>query len=288
MPNEITATGTTGGNNAGGTPQASALDQNPAMTMHKFRVPIFNESNPTLFFNTTEYILTTNGITNEKEKFASLLQVLDPKYAELLHGIITGTYEDPYTRARQILETRFGESSEQKLNGTRYEPGTKPSRILQSVRNLAGPTAPDDLIKAAWMKNLPLNTRTILAAARKADLNELAEIADSIHSAGVEAVTTPEVSAVQSGPTTDLLVNMMNALTSLTREVASIKAREPRSRSRERRSPSERRYRPRSPSKNRHTKIINNLCWYHFKFDNDAHRCVRGCKYFETHSGNEK
>lgn len=133
-----------------------------------------------------------------------------------------------------------------------------------------------------------------MKAAKNTTLDDLAAIADEIHicdtqdsivsRSNVAACNLMQTSAEPSIMQNNLLVNLVNAVaqipnvisivSQLTQEVAALKSTHC-SRSMERkRSNSPRPYRQKTPrgasSFLRHTKIVNNQCWYHYKYDADA------------------
>lgn len=270
----------------------------------KFRLPEFDATCPEIWFAAGDVIFAQNGVISEHAKFSSLLQHLDSARLKNIQSVISNPNElQPYSKARQILLNLYAQSAEQKfeqlmdpLRGIQISKDLKPSLMLEEIKRLGnGVIADDALIKRIWMQKLPANVRSHIVANDHLNLNldelvRTADVVSRILSPLQNTVASVETSATLNENT--VINTLVAAVSALTQEVSAIKSDFQRnSRSRDRRSPEPPRYRPRTPSRYRHPRIINNLCWYHFKFDSNARRCVKGCKNFnkfttENSSGN--
>ena len=293
------------GNQSTGTPIMSTGSVNLQLP-GKYWLPEFDHTNPDIWFDAADIIFNQNGITSEQAQFSGLLQVLDVMRMKNIQSIIKNKNElQPFTKAKAILLSLYGEFEEQKfeqllgsLSQAQTNSNLTPSLLLEEIRRLGcGVVNDEKVIRKMWMQRLPPNIKSHVATDERNNLSldKLVRTADLVH-----RILNPTVSHVASvsqpsqSAETFLIQNLLTAVTSLTNEVNAIKLNMGRdSRPRDRRSPDpgysrssadHRNSWPRSRS--RHTKIINNVCWYHFKFDSEARKCVKGCKHFQR-SGNK-
>jgi hypothetical protein len=263
----------------------------------KYRLPDFDYACPEVWFAASDVIFRDNNVQTEQAKFSALLQRL---YSTRLKNILTIIADQdelqPYTRARQILLNLYAQSAEQKFeqllgqSGGAVKEGLKPSLLLDEIRRLGNGIIDDEaLIKKIWMQRLPQNVWSHVASSeQKLPLDELVRIADVV--SNIVNPTPAAVTAVAVQPTVaptpdPLIANLVSAITVLTNEVSAIKVTmNERSRSRNRDgSPNSRRDRSRSstPYRRYGYYVKNDVCTYHFRYGNNARRCIKGCKHYK-------
>ncbi|XP_018392799.1 PREDICTED: uncharacterized protein LOC108771890 [Cyphomyrmex costatus] len=171
----------------------------------------------------------------------------------------------------------------------------KPSQFLRHLRGLAGSVVGDGLLRTVWLSRLPAYIQPHLVTRTADTLEQLADMADAI----VEATRAPmfQIAEAARAPvrqdTNDdasieaklelrlaqfrlsLQQELAEQLTAIRRSIEAIG--EPRSR-RDDRSDGRRRRRSCSRSRPReHGHASNGLCWYHWRYGPDAHRCEAPC-----------
>lgn len=146
----------------------------------------------------------------------------------------------------------------------------KPSQFLRRLQINAGRTFPDDLFRMIWMQGLPTKFRTTMVTQRDKTLSELADMADDIQEATSSDQNICEVSTSRE---TELLL----AIERLRLEVAEVRQQVDNRRSRGR-SPTPYRGRKRSNARP-HSSQPSDECWYHWKYQDRARKCVPPCKW---------
>lgn len=258
------------------------------------RVPPFWPADPELWFAQVENQFALAGVTADDTKFHYVAGHLDAKYASEVRDVLTKPPSNgKYDKLKSELIIRLSASQDQKTRQLleHEEIGDrKPTQFLRHLRNLAGTVVPDTVLKPLWLSRLPSSTQAILATQQKADLDELAVLADAV----LEAAPRPLV-AETSFPPTSSLESMMERLTimmtaklgemanTLRQEMAAISEDRPRSRSSHSRSSTQPRSRSRSSSRHE-----EDICWYHRRFGDQASKCTTPCRYTASGSGNER
>jgi hypothetical protein len=306
-------------NNSAGTAKEGIAEK-------RFKLPEFDVNTPELWFATAEVIFSANNVVDEKSKFAHLLQHIDSTIAKNIQSVIlNSSAENPFTAAKEALLNLYADSVDKKLDKllskVSLEAFGKPSLLLQEIKRLTagcGEVENEQFLKSFFLRKLPPLTRAILADTENLlTVDQLAKKADLIQDSGVPTSLTHSINMVDSTAYTarpeqttnnannNLLSTLTNAMALLTTEVAALKGRHGRDRSRslspdhsrprshsrgyrrhyDRDQSTKRKYRSNTP--NRHTEMIGDKCWYHNKYQSKAHRCQFGCKYFPTMSENE-
>lgn len=247
------------------------------------RPPPFWAEEPTVWFSQLEGNFILSGIKDEDTKFYYVTSTLEHRYAAEVKDIIvsppkTGKYE----RLKSELIKRLSASREKEVKQLlmHEELGDRrPSQFMRHLQSLAGPTVPEEFIRTIWTSRLPTALQPIIVSQKTSDLQELADLADSVH----EIVpSTPQVAAA-SAPKETELQSMARQISELSRRVEALSSRDHRSRtrSRSRRSSPDRKT-TRSQSNYRKFPV----CWYHSKHGKDANFCVKPCDYkSENHHG---
>lgn len=167
----------------------------------------------------------------------------------------------------------------------------KPSQLIRYLRNLAGETATEEVIRAIWMKGLPAYLQLILASQQNSQLDDVATLADAIMDMQLRAThSSPPatIAETSASPQQSNIVDLFRqALEPLTQQIAALSTRinqqgsyqrhRSRSRSHGRGDNSSGRSNSTSRSKNSN----NSVCWYHRRHGDKAERyiCTRPCSY---------
>ncbi|KFM66691.1 hypothetical protein X975_02212, partial [Stegodyphus mimosarum] len=146
------------------------------------------------------------------------------------------------------------------------------------MRNLAGETVGEPLLKSLWISRLPQNTQSILAALSD-DLPKLAVVADKI----TDLTTLPHIN---SAATASASPNEQQ-VAELTKQVneLSLAIKKSRERSCERRDSYPQRNSRRSRSNGRYRQYkepCSDICFYHTNFGSKAPKCVSPCNFRQS------
>ncbi|XP_076664946.1 uncharacterized protein LOC143367207 [Andrena cerasifolii] len=234
-----------------------------------------------------------SGVTTDSTKFGYILGALYPRYAAEVRDIIVNPPPiDPYGRLKSELIRRLSLSQEQKtrrLLEHKEFGDRKPSQFLRHLRELGGAVIPDTVLRTLWVGRLPTAMQLVLATQRDIDLDKVAELADAIAETSTPRAHVAEVSLSAGNNVVALLNTKMAQLAvSLREEISAIRQEivsnsRPSRRGRELRPRSPDRVRARTLSTSRHGK--RGMCWYHWKFDSGAHKCIIPCTY---NAGNDQ
>lgn len=236
--------------------------------------PPFWKTNPSLWFIQLEAQFALAKITCESTKFNHVVAAVDADILTSVSDIIVSPpTETPYTALKTRLIESHSESEESRirtlLQGVELG-DLRPSQLLSRMRNLAGNTVGEALLKSLWLSRLPHTTRSIVGALGEA-LPQLATVADKIHDLGV----SPQVNAASSSIPSQASLEIQIA--QLSQRISELTARvDKRSRPREKRF---RNNNSRSRSRGRYKEPANNQCFYHTNFGKNARKCVPPCSF---------
>uniref|UniRef100_A0A6P7GMP4 Uncharacterized protein LOC114339962 n=1 Tax=Diabrotica virgifera virgifera TaxID=50390 RepID=A0A6P7GMP4_DIAVI len=193
--------------------------------------------------------------------------------SEVRDIIVSPPATERYVKLKSELIKRLSASQQQKIKRLleHEELGDRrPSQFLRHLQSLAGTTVPNNIVRSLWLGRLSSSTQAILATQAKASLDAVAELADTISEAVAPRVHISEVSNARETE----LAEMKIQLASLSQAQAQTNTyRRNRSNSRGRHYPRDRSY-----SRERNSDI----CWYHYRFGEQAQKCSPPCK----HQGN--
>lgn len=257
----------------------------PSVDHVSVKVPPFIPSDPELWFTLLESSFDAAGITRDGTRYGYAVSSLDPKYAvEVRDILIKPASERSYVQLKSELIKRMGSSQEHNTRRLlENEPlgDRKPSQFLRHLRGLAGAAFPEDLLQTLWLGRLPKQVQALLAGHKDLSLDKRADIADSVADVyGPLAVVSEAANGSASINTR--LDFMQNALTTALQELAAIKMRQEDDRPRRSmRQRSRSRSRPRSRGQ-------EGMCWYHWKFGQQANKCQNPCNFSAAPAENER
>ena len=246
------------------------------------KIPPFWPADPEMWFAQVETQFALAAVTTEDTKFNYVAGNLDAKYAMEVRDILTNPpSREKYTRLKTELIRRLSASQDQKTRQLleHEEIGDrKPSQFLRHLRNLAGNVFSDDALRPLWLGRLPGSMQAILATQKEATLDKMAELADAIS----DSVPRVQVSEATASPQLDAMFQQLTLLTAKMAEVTAslqeIAVVKERSRSRSR-------GRSQHRSRNR---THPGMCWYHWRFGNQATRCDKPCNFEADSAGNDQ
>ncbi|XP_054267189.1 uncharacterized protein LOC128989332 [Macrosteles quadrilineatus] len=160
------------------------------------KLPPFWADRPSLWFAHVDSQFTISGITSEDTRFHYVVSQLETRYAVEVEDIITNPpATNRYAVLRSKLIERLSNSEEEcvrQLISDEDIGDRKPSQFLRHLRSLLGPAQlQDNILRALWLRRLPVNIQAILTAQNELPLDKLADIADKV----IEVSTrTPQVS----------------------------------------------------------------------------------------------
>lgn len=254
----------------------------------KIKVPSFSPEDPELWFALLEGQFETHGVTEDSSKFIHVTNNLDLQYAKAVKDIIVKPpAEKRYDRIKAELIKRLSASHEKKVKQllTHEELGDrKPSQFLRHLQDLAGPSVPDDFLRSIWCNRLPHNIQTVLASQSSQSLEQLADLADRIQELTSPYNVVASTHNPSRPPPSEDIMELKKMVQQLTLKLeehtrgSCCSARQPRP---QRQSTS----RQRSRSNSCYKKYP--MCWYHSKFGDKAHNCIKPCD-FSSKPGNAR
>nr|XP_054770804.1 uncharacterized protein LOC129278684 [Lytechinus pictus] len=264
--------------------QAPAAAQPMMMSALAIKLPPFWKTDPLVWFAQAEAQFSTRGISSEATKYSHVIAALPQEVAQEVRDILICPPENnQYQTLKEKLMARVSASEQRRVQMllTEEELGDrKPSQLLRRMEQLLGDqTLEKGIFKQLFLQRLPVNVRLILASTSEAlSLSDLSELADRIIEAQPEshgAISAVAQKPGEAKPRNDL-ENQVSELTRLVRElttvVGNMQRRQSRSRSR-RRDTSARRDAQSTGA------AAGELCWYHSKYGDNAHRCRPPCAH---------
>lgn len=156
----------------------------------------------------------------------------------------------------------------------------KPSQLLRKMRELAGKSLSDDFLTTLWFQRLPSEIQTVLSVSSES-LDNLAKLADKIIDVRGNSITNSVCAASYSAPrqTDNSPLSEMSALraeiSALRNQVEHLSRAKTKQNSRWRnKSP----HRP-SSSYRKSPHRSDTLCFYHYKFGENALKCKKPCSF---------
>jgi hypothetical protein len=227
------------------------------------RIPPFWKTNPALWFSQLETQFVVSGISSDTTKYHTVVGLIEARVLSEVPDLIL---QPQTTLLYQTLKTRlldrFTDSEERRLKKLLRDidlGDRKPSTLLCEMRSLSTGAISEDVLKSLWLQRLPNQMQAILTVSSET-LNKLALMADKIADATdlheIRSVAAPTISVESLG----------QQIATLTKQVEKLMSRRSNSRSRNRQH--------RSASRDNKP-----LCWYHFKFGNQATKCQPPCNF---------
>lgn len=242
------------------------------------RIPPFWPEEPEVWFAQVESQFLISGISSDATKFNFITSQLDQEHARIVKDVIINPpASDRYEKLKYELIKRISQSREKRtLQLLQHEElgDRKPSQFLRHLKSLAGPEIPNDFLLTIWSSRLPPHVQTIVASQRKADIDDIADLADRVND-----IVQPQVASTAVSQPSALELKVEE----LTKRLDSF--------ARSRRYSPHRRSHYRQRSHSRHRSCSRERpddhphCWYNFSFGAKAKKCKSPCTF---NSGNAK
>lgn len=244
------------------------------------KIPPFWKRDPELWFCQIEAIFSRANITNSLTKFHTIVPKIDFEILQQASDLVKRPSETPYEDLKERLVGVYAHSEskriQQLLEGKQLG-DEKPSQLLRQMKQLAGGTVADGILKTLWLRALPQNMQAILMSTDHTEISKLAEVADKIQ----EVWQPSDICSIgdrKSGSDSDATIRSLQAqIEQLSKQIASLSAGNSRGRSGSRGSQGSR-----SRSRSRRRPNPNNpnwLCFYHYKFKEKANKCEKPCAW---------
>lgn len=255
------------------------------------RLPTFWPNSIATWFIQVEAQFNIGRIASDVKKYNYVVSSLPQDIAESLMDILQNPPEiDMYKNLKETLIQRHSLSLEKRIRQliSDEEIGDrKPSDFYRHMKQLAGTTGTvgDDFIQKLWLSRLPnvINISLIPLADQGIDI--LLSNADKIHEALQNDKSVSSIndkSSKKSNNTDSSEISELRAeINTLKNMISNIRFNNDNSRSRSR-TQSENKNRSnsnqRSNSRKRKFNARGSLCWYHFKFGDQATKCTSPCQ----------
>ncbi|XP_050500928.1 uncharacterized protein LOC126880896 [Diabrotica virgifera virgifera] len=250
--------------------------------------------------NNSASVLQLIGFQLKSHRFDPTILKFGSSYiSEVRDIIVSPPATERYVKLKSELIKRLSASQQQKIKILleHEELGDRrPSQFLRHLQYLAGTTVPDNIVRSLWLGRLPSSTQAILATQAIASLDAVAELADTISEAITPSVHISEASNARES-LLDVPIHCMarpsreSTIDKLTAELAEMKiqlaslsqAQAQTNTYRRNRSNSRGRPYPRDRSYSRERN--SDICWYHYRFGDQAQKCSPPCKHHGNIAG---
>ncbi|CAH8501148.1 unnamed protein product [Dicrocoelium dendriticum] len=279
-----------------------------SMNLLTLAVPDFMAHKPNVWFAIFEIELENRGISADQAKYNQLVPRLPQQVVTLVEDVLLHPPKDgKYEAMKQLILKESQPSArarlEQLFHSTKLG-DRKPSVLLRDIQQIAGPSyMSEEALKELWLSRLPDPLPLMLVAYPNRSLKELAITADAAFeripqhmkasSSIFATLADKDLNAkapAQADPRDEEIAALRRELATVQlerqgllrphadHEIAAVRhgAYQPRpppyrSRSPRRRSPSPPRSRTRSAN------LMDDLCWYHRQYGDNARRCRSPC-----------
>ena len=242
----------------------------------------FIQAEPRLWFAQIEAGFHTKNVTTQKHKFSYIVPLLPASVAlEVQDIIFDPPATAPYDKIKEEVIKRISKSEDQKfeqLMRIEFLGDRTPTQFLRSMRALAGDDLSEGMLRRIFVQRLPSWVQPFLSCKKKeTSLDKLAEIADQIleHTPANPSVSAASLTQEQSSDQrildailkrNDLLEKQVQLLSDRLDEALESK--------------SFRKARVFPPKIKSGTRT--SLCWYHYRFGNNATACAKPCNFVKN------
>ena len=255
------------------------------------KLPPFWPADSELWLAQVEAQFAVRSITAQQTKFNHVVGSLSPEVATEVRDILLNPDKDsPYDVLKEALCRRTAISEEKRLKEllSSEEIGDrKPSQVLRRMQQLAGSQEVDNkLMRSLFLQKLPKNVQQIAAAVGdKVELSELADMADSIVDVTGDGAQVSAIRESAEKVEINQLKSDMAELKCMFRSIMEMST-SPRAQGRSgSRAGGRASSRGRSPFRQRRDASKYPLCWYHWKFKENATRCEKPCSWSSGNGG---
>ncbi|XP_075163217.1 uncharacterized protein LOC142235848 [Haematobia irritans] len=232
------------------------------------KIPPFWRSNPALWFKQVESQFITSGIVADPTKFHTVVGSIDASILSEVSDIIINPPEsNMYETLKRSIQERFMDSEEKRLKRLIREieiGDKKPSTLLREMSSLAANKVSEEVLKSLWMQRLPKQTQVILSVSSES-LNKLAQMADKIADTAEPWDINAIASSSSEGSSSSKIRNLEMKIDELTKKIEAMTTGS--------------RSRSKSRSRSSNNSKGKPLCWFHYKFREQARKCVKPCSF---------
>lgn len=250
----------------------------------------FNRDDPEIWFTQLEAQFEIGGITVDATKYGHLIAALDPDTVKCVRDkILTPPAKNKYTALKSNIIERLSDSAKIKLD--RLLSGLqlgdkKPSQLLREMEALSVDQITEPVLRNLWLHRLPTHSQEILSCMEDASLDKLSKAADKIlevHKPAAIYALNSNMSRNSSSSSKNLeaqINELSKRVEELCSSLTSNRPTQPRSRSSSSSKPGSRnKSRQRDASRTQQQVDKHPLCWYHFKFGENARNCLKPCHF---------
>lgn len=247
-------------------------DRETEISRVAFRAPEFWENDPELWFSQLESQFIISGITAQNTKFHAVICALNAKTLSSARDLVKSPPEtNPYDLLKERILTNFSQTETSRLKFLLQDcqlGDKRPSQLLVEMRNLACGGLTDAVLKSLWLQRLPVNVQQILSASSE-NLESLSKIADKVIEVSGCGISVASVSQENLD-----LKSLKEEIVSLKTEINRLSRQKYRGHQKK----------PRDTSRRRNLSLSRdpNICWYHNKYKEKAHKCVPPCNFSEN------
>jgi hypothetical protein len=232
------------------------------------KIPPFWPKDPDMWFRTIEASFSIAKITQDETKYSYVISNLDQTYLSSVRDLVMNPPNaGKYEALKQKLIAENTESDTQRLTRLfkHIDLGDKkPSIMLREMKILAGNSVIGTALENLFYQRLPDTVIAILKAS-PGDIETKAALADKI----MEVV--PKNISQVSSPVEPQIEALRKEMHSFFNKINT--NQQNRSRSRQRSNTPHRQARSASAKK------TYDICWYHYKFGDNAKKCQEPCKF---------
>lgn len=258
-------------------------DKSEVIMRVSVRLPPFWRERPEIWFKSVEaQFALPPAITCDLTMYNTVVAALDGDILGQVSDVIMDPpAEEKYKTLKNRLVERFSDSEAKRLKKLLADfslDGRTPSQLAREMKLLAGNKVSGEFLKTIWLNSMPQNVKAILST-MDGDLEKLAQTADKVFE-----ITEPNAIAAVSHeiPALDQkiaglekqLLDLTNAMKQMAGRNEKFVSRR-RSRSRSHTNGPEKQ----QENKNEKVKPENWLCWYHFRFGENARECIKPCAW---------
>lgn len=271
-----------------------------AVATAKIQLPPFWENRASLWFAQAEAQFSLAKITKDIDKYNYVITSLNVRIAQEVDDIILQPpRDDMYFTLKTAIIKRLSVTAEKRIRQILIdeELGDRtPSQFLRRLRSLVeNIRIEDDFLKSLWLQRLPPTVQAILQCQPDIPLTKTAEMADKIMeamlpslsslSSNIDSINVPSLTAMQDSinrlehkldelhKKSTTVETLENKITELYNQIRQMTLNNNKFRKFSR---------PRSQQSTIKDQVNTNLCFYHEKYGNAAHKCVPPCSFTEN------
>nr|XP_037874047.1 uncharacterized protein LOC101744209 [Bombyx mori] len=256
------------------------------------RIAEFWEDQPRTWFIHAESVLFNQKLSDDAKYHLVIAKLGKNVVSQVTDILIKPPKEKKYDTLKARLLAIYEESEShqlQKLIGEMELGDQKPSQLLRRMKDLARDKISDETLLLLWQNHLPTSVRAVLVVTDSKDINTLASVADKV----METTRPISIGEVNTADTATLISQIARINIRLD-EIQSQRNGQRRERYR---YGFRGRYanRARSSSRGRRNTTPHRsaarddwMCFYHYRFKEQAHKCVPPCAWEkkQNQSGN--